>query len=92
MAGTGKPGWRCRTPGTVYETDIQPDTITLKIMLPHPIAGDLTRDEHSLVVKQIHDAALPTIEWLFSRAWDEHFANKPLTDHDLIMPASHEEL
>jgi hypothetical protein len=88
---TGKTG-ACRTPGTVYEVEIEPDKITLCVMLPKPILGGLSSTEEAAIAKKIHDAALPTIEWLFSRAWREHFAGRELADHAGPMPVRHEQL
>jgi hypothetical protein len=88
---TGKTG-ACRTPGTVYEVEIKPDKITLIVMLPRPILGSLSDTEETAIAKRIHDAALPTIEWVFSRAWREHFAGRELADHAQPMPARHEQL
>lgn len=88
---TGKIG-PCRTPGTVYEIDIKPDSVRVEMFFPRPIVGNISAKDEAKLVKSLHDGVLPAIEWLFSRAWKEHFAGYRLPGHIGVMPDRHEDL
>jgi hypothetical protein len=88
---TGKIG-PCRTPGAIYETDVQPSKLVLHVLFPAPILNDLSQDENATLIKEAHDAILPIIEKLYSRAWSKHFAERMITDHEYPMPTRHQDL
>ena len=88
---TGKVG-PCRTPGAVYETDVLPSELALRVFFPAPILEDLSKDENATLIRVVHDAVLPIVEELYSRAWTDHFAGRMITDHDNPMPERHDQL
>lgn len=56
----------CRTPGTIYGTQIDRDSITLRIDLPVKM---LKEDAEPELIADLHKAILPVMERVFRDRW-----------------------
>lgn len=88
---TGKIG-PCKTPGSVYEMDVEPKLLGVKVHLPLPLLDDVTEGEKAEIARRLHDAVLPIAEWVFSRSWETHLAGRAIPNHDGPMPPKHDDL
>ena len=89
---SGKANRPCGTPGAVYETVLDPKSVTLRILLPAPVIDGLSLDERGALIQSLHDAIIPTVEKLYKQVWSKHFANRLYPDHDRPFPARHAQL
>jgi hypothetical protein len=89
---SGKQSRPCGTPGSIYETELAADVVTMKVFLPAPAVASLSEAEQAQLVADLHEAIIPTMERLYSRAWGEHFAGRQYPDHDRPFPPEHEQL
>lgn len=72
--------------------DVTADRIGVQVHLPLPLLDDITAEEEAEISLRLHDAVLPVAEWVFSRSWATHLAERMVADHDKPMPSSHDDL
>ena len=85
------PSMPCRTPGTVYDTNINPDRIRLAIRMPVNLLSDITEEQKQQLVMDLHNALLPVVEQVFRQQWRQ-MSGKLIKGHTRPMPETWEEL
>jgi hypothetical protein len=85
------PAMPCKTPGTVYDTNIDQDRIRLAVRMPVNLLVDITEDQKKQLVIDLHNAILPVIERAFQQHWQQ-MAGKTVKGDDRPMPDRWEDL